>query len=68
MVPFNSDYRTALESVRQLTLELQKNTHVRVEVTKQPLDIRPSVKLESQAGNDADLAKPRFSLKLVWKP
>ena len=67
VVPFNNDYRTALESVRQLTLELQKNSHVRVEVTKPPLDVRPSVKLEGQAGNDTDLVKPRFSLKLVWK-
>jgi hypothetical protein len=68
VMPFNNDYRTALESVRQFTLELQKNTHVRVEVITPALDIRPSVKLESQAGNDSDLPKPRFSLKLVWKP
>ena len=68
VVPFNNDYRTALESVQQLILELQKNKHVRVEVIKPPLDVRPSVKLESQTGNDADLAKPVFSLKLVWTP
>ncbi len=68
VIPFNNDYRTALESVRRFTLELQKDTHVRLEVTKPPLDIRPSVKLESQTGNDTDLAKPRFSLKLVWRP
>jgi hypothetical protein len=41
---------------------------VHVEITKPPLDVRPTVKLESKAGNDDDLAKPRFSLKLVWKP
>ena len=68
VIPFVNDYRTALESVHQLTIELQKNKHVRVEVTKPPLDIRPSVKLESQTGNDTDLAKPIFSLKLVWTP
>ena len=68
VIPFNNDYRTALESVQQLILELQKNKHVRVEVVKPPIDIRPSVKLESQTGNDADLAKPIFSLKLVWTP
>ena len=68
VIPFNNDYRTALESVHQLILELQKNGHVRVEVIKPPLDIRPSVKLESQTGRDVELAKPSFSLKLVWNP
>lgn len=68
VVPFKNDYRTALESVNQLIAEFQKNKQVHVEITKPPLDVRPTVKLESKAGNDDDLAKPRFSLKLVWKP
>ncbi|MFZ6758773.1 hypothetical protein ACO0K9_16330 [Undibacterium sp. Ji50W] len=68
VVPFKNDYRTALDSVNQLTRELQKNAHMQVEITKPPIDLRPTVKLDSQAGNDADLMKPRFNLKLVWKP
>jgi hypothetical protein len=68
VAPFKNDYRSALEIVQQLNVELQKDPHLRVEIIKPPIDIRPTVKLESQAGNDAELAKPLFSLKLVWKP
>ena len=65
--PFTNDYRSALEVVQQLITQLQKNTQIHVELTKPPLDTRPTVKLESQSGNDAALAKPQFSLKLTWK-
>lgn len=68
VAPFKNDYRSALELVQQLNVELQKEPHLRVEIVKPPIDIRPTAKLESQAGNDTDLAKPLFSLKLVWKP
>ncbi|CAN5444789.1 hypothetical protein BH11PSE11_BH11PSE11_30760 [soil metagenome] len=68
VVPFKNDYRTALDSVQQLKTELTKNDRLQVQITKPPLDIRPTARLESQAGNDQDLAKPVFTLKLVWKP
>lgn len=68
VVPFKNDYRSAFDTVQRLILELQKDTRMHVEMTKPPLDTRPTAKLESQTGNDAELAKPRFTLKLVWKP
>lgn len=68
IIPFKNDYRTALDSVRQLSEALRKNTHIQVEITRSPLDLRPSVRLESQAGSDESLSKPQFSLKLAWKP
>lgn len=68
VVPFKNDYRTALESVHQMVAELQKDKQLKVEIIKPPLDVRPTVKLASEAGNDEALAKPLFSLKLVWKP
>lgn len=68
IIPFKNDYRSALESAQLLIDELQKDTHIKVNVVKPALDTRPSVKLESQIGNDEALAKPRFNLKIIWKP
>ncbi len=68
VAPFNSDYRTALESVRQFTAQLSKSKRVSVEVTQWPLDIRPAVKLDGNAGNDDPDLKASFTLKLVWNP
>ena len=68
VLPFKNDYRTALDSVRQLTVNLRKNKQIQVEITRSPLDVRPSARLETQAGNDDALSKPHFSLKLAWKP
>jgi len=68
VMPFRNDYRTALESVRSLAAELGKNKHLRVEVTRQPLDIRPVSTLEGKAGFDPADAKALFSLKLTWAP
>lgn len=68
VVPFKNDYRSAVESVDLFVKELQKDPHLQVSIIKPALDIRPSVKLESRIGNDDALAKPRFSLKIVWKP
>jgi hypothetical protein len=68
IVPFKNDYRSAVDSVQLLVNELQKDTHLQVSITKPALDTRPSVRLESQIGNDEALAKPRFNLKIIWKP
>ncbi len=68
VVPFKNDYRSAVESVQLFVNELQKDTRLQVSIIKPALDTRPSVKLESQIGNDDALAKPRFSLKIIGKP
>ena len=68
VMPFRSDYRTALESVRSLAAELGKNKQMRVEITRQPFDIRPTSTLEGKAGFDPADAKALFSLKLTWAP
>jgi hypothetical protein len=68
VLPFHNDYRTALESVHQFTVELMKNKQIQASVTHQPLDIRPSVTLNGQAGDDAAKATADFELRLVWKP
>jgi hypothetical protein len=54
--------------VRQLAVNLRKNKQIQVEITRSPLEVRSSARLESQAGNDDALSKPHFSLKLAWKP
>lgn len=68
VIPFKKDYRSAVASVNLFVSELQKDKHLQVDIVKPPLDTRPSVKLESQIGNDDELAKPRFSLKIIWRP
>lgn len=68
VVSLRQDYRTALESVRQFAAELGKNKQLQVEITRPPLDVRPTEKLTGKAGNgDAD-SKARFNLKLTFKP
>lgn len=68
VLPFQNDYRTALESVQQFSAALAQDKQVKVEIVRQPLDIRPTVKLAGQAGNDKTDDKALFNLKLVWRP
>ncbi|MDO9421459.1 MAG: hypothetical protein Q7T66_12440 [Herminiimonas sp.] len=66
--PFDGDYRAALDSVRMLVATLQKNPHLKVTVTLQPIDTNPSVKLENKAGDPAADLIAAFSIKLVRTP
>ncbi len=72
VLPFKNDYRSAVERVEllvdELKKQLQKDTYLQISIVTPPIDTRPSVKLESQIGNDEALAKPLFSLKIIWKP
>ena len=68
VVPFKNDYRSAVDSVQLFVNELQKDTRLQVSIVKPALDTRPSVKLESQIGNDEALEKPRFNLRIIGKP
>lgn len=68
VLPFQNDYRTALESVRQLATDLTQDKQLKAEITRQPIDTRPSVKLAGQAGNAYAEEKALFSLKLTWRP
>ena len=63
-----NDYRTALESVRLLAAELGKNKQLRVEITRQPLDIKPTVTLTGNTGAEEAATKARFILKLTLRP
>jgi hypothetical protein len=66
--PFKDDYRGAIDSVNQLAAELSKNKQLRAEVTQQPLDTRPSVRLQNSAGEEKTELKAQFAMKLTWKP
>lgn len=68
VIPFENNFRTALESVNQLSVELMKNSHIHVTVLRQPIDIRPSVSLTGAAGNESDTATANFELKIIWTP
>ncbi len=65
---FKEDYRRALEVVRKFTADLNRNKQIQATITRQPLDIRPLVKLEGQAGKEDEAAKAQFALTLIWKP
>jgi hypothetical protein len=68
VTPFGHDYRTALESVRLLAVELGKNKQLQVEITRPPLDVRPTEKLTGKAGNEDANTQARFNLKLTLRP
>ena len=68
IVPFAGDYRAAIDAVNALAAGLNRDPAVRAEVIVQPIDTRPSVKLESQAGVPAGILKAPFALKVTWKP
>ncbi len=67
VVPFKDDYRTALESVHAFVAELTKNSAVKVNVVHPPLDVRPSVPIDGEAGGSA-APKAEFELQILWIP
>ncbi|MES2324225.1 MAG: hypothetical protein V4633_18365 [Pseudomonadota bacterium] len=68
IIPFKGDYRAAIDSVNQLAAQLNRDPGVRAEVTTQPIDTRPSVRLENIAGATDDTVKALFAIKVTWKP
>lgn len=68
VISLKQDHRTALESVRLLAAELGKNKPLQVEITRPPIDIRPSEKLTGNTGTEEADTKARFMLKLTWRP
>ena len=67
IVPFKGDYRAAINSVAQLTAQLNRYPGVRAEVVVQPLDTRPTVKLDNVAGVPGSTARALFTIKATWK-
>lgn len=67
VLPFQNDYRFAIDSVKELSNALTKNKHIEVTITSLPLDIRSNVPLKGEAGNSAGKASANFELKITWK-
>lgn len=68
IVPFSGNYRAALVAVNQLAAQLNRNPKVRAEVTVQPIDTRPAVRLESSAGATVEALTAPFAVKVTWMP
>ena len=68
IVPFSGNYRAALAAVNQLAAQLNRNPKVRAEVTVQPIDTRPAVRLESSAGATVEALPAPFAVKVTWMP
>jgi hypothetical protein len=62
------DYRNAVNTMNQFAQQLATHPNLVVQVDKPPLDTRPTVRLNGKAGPQAQDARARFSLNLVWKP
>jgi hypothetical protein len=66
--PFDGDWRRAIDAVNELVARLNANANVHAEVTLEPIDTRPSVKLQSRTGVEASELQALFALKVTWKP
>lgn len=67
VVPFNNNYRAAIESINQFAKELTKNKHIKVNIIQLPLDIRSSVPLTGTAGDADERQTAPFELRIMWK-
>ena len=63
-----SDFRTIVDNVNRFAYEMARNPGVAVEIVESPIDIRQNVKLSGSTGPQDIGAKPRFVLKVTWKP
>jgi hypothetical protein len=61
-------FRTALEDVNQFSAEMMKDKRLQVTITHPPLDVRPSVVLNGQAGNPDAIVNADFEIRLVLNP
>ncbi len=68
VIPFEHNYRSALDSLNQLVAELKTNNHLQVSVVRLPLDTRSTVSLIGEAGHENANAAASFELKILWKP
>lgn len=67
IVPFKGDYRAAIDHVARLVAQMNKQPGVHAEIVTQPLDVRPTVKLDNVAGAVNSVAQALFSVKITWK-
>lgn len=68
ILPFTGDYRAAIDNVARLVAQLNRQAGVHAEIVSQPLDVRPTVKLDNAAGVENSTAQALFSVKITWKP
>lgn len=68
IVPFTGDYRAAIDNVARLAAQLNRQAGVHAEIIAQPLDTRPTVKLDNVAGAPSADAQALFTVKITWKP
>lgn len=63
-----SDYRAILGTLNQFAQQLRRDPRIAVEVLEAPLDVRQSAKLSGKTGISEIDVKPRFALRVTWKP
>jgi hypothetical protein len=63
-----SDYRAILGSLNQFSQQLRRDPRIAVEVLEAPLDVRHTAKLSGKTGIAEIDVKPRFALRVTWKP
>lgn len=68
VVPFDKDYRRALDSVNRFAVVLAEDPRLKVGVDQAPLDVKSAGVLSGEAGREDAEAKASFVLKLSWNP
>lgn len=68
VLPFQNDYRAALDSVNRLVARINRHAGVHAEVTTPPIDTRPTARLESSSGGEDGSNTAHFVVTLSWKP
>lgn len=67
VLPFSKNYRSAINSVNQLSTELMRYKGIQVDIIRMPIDTRPSMPLIGEEGNPDAPSVANFELKIVWK-
>lgn len=63
-----SQYRAIVENIQAFAVEMARNPGVTVEILESPIDVRQNVTLSGQMGGYDSGTKPRFVVKMTWKP
>lgn len=63
-----SDYRAIVASIHQFAFEMARQPGVSVEILESPIDVRPNVTLSGRTGGYDTGERPRFVVRVTWKP
>lgn len=63
-----NDSRAVLDAMNAFALDLARNRRLAVDIVSPPVDVRSNARLSGKAGLATEPGKPRFALRVTWKP